>query len=127
MMLPVDMKFSAGPCEFDFDVIEDEETVMIPGASVVVVGSANERYERAWRCVPKPEVSIRKKGSKKGSKSVKMPGLTSQDELYSLGWVTAWHPRDLLIEKKASEKDVEVQLTEKKNKLFGKLASDWKD
>ncbi|TDJ79711.1 MAG: hypothetical protein E2O39_00510 [Planctomycetota bacterium] len=115
------------PFGFDFEVIEDEETVMIPGASVVVVGSAFERYERAWGSVPRPLVSIRKKGSKKGSKPKKMPVLTSQDELYTLGWESAWHPKDLLIEKKSSEKDVEVQLTEKKNKLFGKLASDWKD
>ena len=100
---------------------------MIPGSSVVVTGSAHGRYERAWRCVPRPEVSLRKKGAKKGGKPQRMPVLTSQDELYTLGWESAWHPKDLLIEKKPNEKDVEVQLTEKKNKLFGKLASDWKD
>ena len=37
-----------------------------------------------------------------------------------------WFPFDGKVAKKKSGEDVEVRLFEKKNKLFGKIESDWK-
>ena len=53
-----------------------------------------------------------------------MPTIMSQDELYA-NFVDAWWPKTLVIERKRSGA-VEVQLTEKKNKLFGKVESVWR-
>jgi hypothetical protein len=71
-------------------------------------------------------VSYRKAGSKKGSKGEKMGAVQTQEELGELGWPSAWAPRDLRIDKKPSDGAVEVQLVEKKNKLFGAIESAWK-
>ena len=54
------------PFGFDFELEEDGRNLTIPGNSVVVTGVADERYERPWNCVPKPDASLRKKGEKKG-------------------------------------------------------------
>jgi len=115
------------PFGFDFDTTLDGETLTLIGQSVVVVGSAGERYERAWNCVPRPELSWRKSGAKKGSKGEKADFVQSSYQLDELGWEAGWFPRDLIITLKGKPEAVEVQLFEKKNKLFGKLTSDWKE
>ena len=115
------------PFAFDFDHSLDGEVLTVVGQSVVVTGSAGERYERVWNCVPQPEVSWRKAGSKKGSKGEEMERVMSSDQLDQLGWEAGWFPRDMIQTLKNPPEAVEVELTEKKNKLFGKINSEWKD
>jgi hypothetical protein len=115
------------PFGFDFDTSLDGETLTLTGQTVVVVGSAGERYERVWNCVPRPEVSWRKSGAKKGSKGEDTDLVQSSDQLDKLGWEAGWFPRDLIMTLKGKPEAVEVQLFEKKNKLFGKITSDWKE
>ena len=114
------------PFGFDFKFVADEDTIVVDGSSVVVTGVADERYERPWGCVPRPEVSYRKAGSKRGSKGEKMATLRSQQELYDTQFKQGWSPKDLTLKKKPSETEVEVHLFEKKNKLFGKVDSVWR-
>ena len=91
-----------------------------------IVGRGGERYERVWNAVPKPDVSVRKAGSKRGSKGETMDLVLDQQVITDTGdWAVAWFPRDLEVSNKAGE-DAEVQLVEKKNKLFGKIESVWK-
>ena len=113
------------PYGFDFSFEQSGDRAIVKGSSVVVTGVANERYERPWGCVPRPEVSFRVEGSKKGSKGERMYVLQSQVEITEFGWAAAWSPRDLTLEL-GTEEPVELQLFEKKNKLFGKVESDWK-
>ena len=54
-----------------------------------------------------------------------MDAVKGQDAIYTEGWAVAWFPRDLDVANRQGE-DAEVQLTEKKNKLFGKIESTWK-
>ena len=68
-------------------------------------------------------------GKKRGKDVGKMKPAQSQEEvsdLYRGEMKTLWFPVDFAFEKKKEGEDVEVQLVEKKNKLFGKLESDWK-
>ena len=113
------------PYGFGFTATVDDQSVLVEGSSVCVVGSGGERYERIWNAVPRPEVSIRKVGSTRGTKPEEMPKVNGQDAIYSEGWAVAWFPRDLEVPNRLGE-DVEVQLTEKKNKLFGKIESVWR-
>jgi hypothetical protein len=115
-----------GPFGFDFKFEQSGDRAYVKGDTIVVVGAASERYERAWGCVPRPEVSWREKGSKKESKPEKMHLLQSQEDITEAGWAAAWFPRDLELELDG-EDPVEVRLFEKKNKLFGKVESVWKD
>lgn len=115
------------PYGFTFKTSIDGESLTLEGQSVVVTGSAGERYERVWNCVPQPEVSWRKSGSKKGSKPEDTDRVQSSDQLDKLGWEAGWFPRDLVMTLKGEVDGVEVQLSEKKNKLFGKITSDWKE
>jgi hypothetical protein len=109
--------------EFKFDKNGDEATVT--GTSVVITGRAGERYERIWNAVPRPEASYRKAGTKKGSKGKKMRIISSQDDLGVVGWRGAWSPLDITIPTTGDK--IEMQLFVKKNKLFGKITSSWKD
>ena len=114
-----------GPFSFDFAVEDEGKQVKVVGASVAVLGAHGERFERIWNAPPRPEVAWRPKGSKRGTKPEKMDVVGDQFKLGELGWETAWKPLDLVLEH-TSDEGVEVQLTSKKNKLFGKIASDWK-
>ena len=115
-----------GPFGFDFMTEDLGESVKIIGASVVVTGMNDERYERPWNCRPYSMASIRKSGSKKGGKPEKMKSNLDQNTLYG-DWALGFHPQDLELPKKGKmEEGFDVQLTEKKNKLFGKIESDWK-
>ena len=115
------------PYGFDFSYKVEGDDIVVDGKSVVVVGVAGERYERPWGCVPRPEVAYRKADAKRGSKPEKMglvPTLT--DSTLDYKYADTWRPLSLTLKKKENEEKVEVQLTEKKNKLFGKIESDWK-
>lgn len=114
------------PFRFDFTFERKGESAIVSGKSVLVLGSGNERYERLWDCVPRPDVSWREAGSKRGSKPEEMDLVLDQEKLGELGWDSAWFPLDLAVELKGDPKGIELQLTEKKNKLFGSIESDWK-
>jgi hypothetical protein len=113
------------PFGFAFDTTEDAESLTVVGDSVAITGSGGESYQRLWNCVVRPEVSIREAGSKRGSKPEDMSGAGTQEELAEKGFQYAWFPYDLVLEKKSAE-DHEAMLLEKKNKLFGKIESEWR-
>jgi hypothetical protein len=119
-----------GPFSFDFKQTVNEDKLTIKGKSITIMGVALERYERTWNCVPRPEVSWRKSGSKKGSKPEKMDvvgDLLEQDEAgnYRFSEADTWRPIDTVFEVKPGE-SIEVQLSEAKNKLFGSIESAWR-
>lgn len=115
------------PFSFDFSFRQDDTSFTVEGASVVVTGKAGETYQRLWNCVAQPEVSTRRVGSKKGKDAGNMRPAQSQEELTDSGndFSVAWRPFDFT-EEKRSDDPIEVQLFSKKNKLFGKIESDWK-
>jgi hypothetical protein len=118
------------PFNFEFSTEAAEESLTVKGKSVAVVGSAKERYERFWNCVPRPEVSVRKAGSKKGGKPEKMDivmDLLERNEDGSFRFVEAdtWRPIDTQFAIKKGE-SVEAQLSEKKHKLLGDISSEFK-
>jgi len=123
--IPVEL---GAPFGFAFQYEIAGRTLLLEGDSVVVTGMASERYERPWNCVPRPEVAYREPGSKRGSKPESTKLIGSQEEMSEPGmsWKNTWFPLDLTIEMKADLAEVEVQLTEKKHKLFGKIESEWK-
>lgn len=114
------------PFGFAFDVTQDDTSVTVVGTSVAVTGRGGETYERLWNCVVEPEVSVRKVGSKRGGKGEEMKIATHQDDVTALGWDAVWFPFDLTLEKEHEGEEVEVQLTQKKHKLFGKIESEWR-
>ncbi|HED67017.1 MAG TPA: hypothetical protein ENJ09_15855 [Planctomycetes bacterium] len=114
------------PFGFDFQFSEDEGSVTVRGETVVVTGRGGEVYERFWNCIPHCEASVRAQGAKKGGKAIKMVPAGSQEEMAEKGWKSVWFPLDVTIPKAKKGKGAEVQLTEKKNKLFGKIVSEWK-
>ena len=115
-----------GPFGFDFEWRDEGDTVTVIGASVAVEGVAGERYERPWNCRAYPMASLRKAGTKRGSKHEKMQAQVDVNTLYS-DWSLGWLPRDLELPKgKIEGEDFELQLIEKKHALFGKLESTWK-
>jgi hypothetical protein len=112
------------PFGFDFDFQISGRDLTVTGKSVVVTGKGGERYTRFWECVPAPEVSWREAGSRRGSKGEDMGhAMNFMDPEF---WTQSFHPLDLTLDLKGDHEDVEVQLVEKKNKLFGKIESDWK-
>lgn len=114
------------PYGFDWDADVAGSMVSVTGKSVVVVGRGGERYERVWNAVPRPEVSVRKPGSKRGSKGEEMNAALDQSVIDETGdWASVWFPLDTEIPNKAGD-EAELQLIEKKNKLFGKIESIWK-
>jgi hypothetical protein len=115
------------PFGFDFKYASEGEKLKVEGMSVVVVGKSGERYERAWACVPRPEVFWRKKGNKTAAnKGEKMAVILDPDTLAKLKVAAAWFPLDIEVPLKGEKSPVEVQLVEKKHELFGKIESEWK-
>ncbi len=114
-----------GPFDMDFEVQVEGDLVTVPGTSVVITGVAGEHYERLWNCVPKTTMSYRKGGKGRGSKPDRMGVVGSTEELYK-DYNSAWFPKTHTLEKKSSETEIEVQLVDKKNKLFGKVESSWR-
>lgn len=119
------------PYSYQFESSHDLEKLTIVGHSVVIVGAGFERYERLWNCVTRPEVSWRKAGSKKGSKPEKMNVVGDLNEVDDKGkrkydYVDVFFPLNLELELKLKEGEkIEMQLAEKKNKLFGSIESPW--
>jgi hypothetical protein len=115
------------PFGFDFRFRRDGDKLTVDGKTVVVVGKNQERYERAWNCVARPEVVWRKKGSRAGSKPEKMPVLSGTEGIEKYGWEATWFPLDCEIDLKLEKNPIEVQLVEKRHDLFGKIESAWKE
>jgi hypothetical protein len=117
------------PYSFEWNSTRSEDSVTVQGATVTVVGIGGERYERTWNCVTRPEVSWRKKGAKKAGGTVRMDLISDQEKLYARGnqgWIDVWYPLDLVLETKGAG-DVELQMSDAKHKLFGKVESPWKE
>ncbi len=115
------------PFGFDFQHVVGDDSVKIVGPSVVVTGVAAERYERLWNCAVKPEVSVRKAGAKRGGKYEDINVATGQDDIDKHGWGAVWMPLDTEIPAEVGEEGIQVQLYQKKHKLFGEIESAWKD
>ena len=120
------------PFAYDFDTEIKDGKLTVKGPSVTVIGSASERYERLWNCVTRPELAWRKAGTKHASKPEKLGIVEDLNEKDEQGhtkheFTDTYHPLDLSVEVKLKEGEgVEVQLSEKKNKLFGAIESIWK-
>ncbi|MEL6713683.1 MAG: hypothetical protein AAFP86_07910, partial [Planctomycetota bacterium] len=112
------------PYGFLFEYETGGGSVTVEGKSVQVVGKGGEIYDRFYNCVPVVEASVRKKGGKRAAASVSMRPVVDNQGVADHGWAAMWKPLDGTIEGRFEE--VEVQLAEKKNKLFGKVTSDWK-
>ena len=115
------------PFDFVFEHKVEDEAITVVGNSVAITGAGGERYERIYLAVPRPEVSYRKKGSKRGGKPEEMEIIQDRDGFDRKGGYDAiWKPLDIVVPKKANETEVEVQLIEKKNKLFGNIEGSWR-
>jgi len=117
------------PFGFTFSYAQDEKTVTVNGPSVGVVGRGSEVYQRFWNCVPVAEVLMRKAGTKKGKEEGKIQPATSQEQIqqdFNNDYKAVWFPVGRALDKPNEGETVEVQLFEKKNRLFGKIESDWR-
>jgi len=122
------VKVEAGaPFDLEFKIEDGGDKFTVPGSSVVVAGRAGERYERLWNCVLNPAVSWRKAGSKRGTKGDSMGVHMDREAMSKFGYSATWFPKDLELELRKGTEDYEVQLLVKKNKLFGKITSSWRD
>jgi hypothetical protein len=117
------------PFGFEFQHSVESDKLKVVGQSVVVVGSARERYERLWNCVARPEVFWRKKGSKTAAKGERTSVIQDTAGLQNpkLGYQATWFPLDVEMDLKGEKGAIEVQLSEKKHDLFGKIESEWKE
>jgi hypothetical protein len=116
------------PFGFEFRFDSDGGKITVKGKTVVVSGVASERYERPWNCVARPEVAWRKKGARQPLGDAKMPiGDYETINNKDLGWSCVWFPLDLVADTKEKGGTFEVQLTQKKHDLFGKIESAWKE
>jgi hypothetical protein len=115
---------TGSPFTFDYEYATSGSGVTVDGTSVRVVGVGGESYERIYGAVPIPEASVRKVGGKRAVMTAKLKPALDQDGVQKHGWAALWKPLDQEIPAKVG--DAEVQLMEKKNRLFGKITSDWK-
>lgn len=116
------------PFGFEFEVRQNAENVTVVGNTVFVSGRGGETYQRLWNCVVTPDAVARKVGTKKGGKEETMRTATNQDDISvsPAGYEVAWFPWDVELPKKKGEEELEVQLSMKKHKLFGKIESEWR-
>lgn len=115
---------AGAPYSFDFAYEVGESEVTVVGESIRILGAGGEAYDRFYGCVPYVDAEIRRKGAKRGQDNVRLKPVVDNLGLEKHGWKGMWKPISAKLVKKDGE--VEVQITEKKNKLFGKLASGWK-
>ena len=115
---------TGSPFTFDCEYEVTGGGVSVDGTSIRVIGVGGESYERIYGAVPIPEVSVRKKGGKRAIVTEKMKPALDQDGVQKHGWAALWKPLDKEFSVRVDE--AEVMLTEKKNRLFGKITSDWK-
>lgn len=114
------------PFDISFKADVDATTATIRGNTLSVTGRGGERYHRLWGYTLRPEVTLRKAGAKKGGRPERMPLVLDQSTVNEKGMAVAWYPLDMTIEHGLGTDEVEIQLTEKKHALFGKLESSWK-
>ena len=112
------------PYKFDFSFGTDGRNVTVDGKTVRILGSGGEAYDRFYNCVPYVDVGVRRKGGKRANANMRMKPVVDNLGLEKHGWQGMWKPITDTVPLKGAE--VEVQLVEKKNKLFGKVESDWK-
>ena len=112
------------PYKFDFKFETDGRNVTVDGKTVRILGSGGEAYDRFYNCVPYVDVGVRRKGGKRANANMRMKPVVDNLGLEKHGWQGMWKPVTDSVPLKEAE--VEVQLVEKKNKLFGKVESDWK-
>jgi len=119
--------FAVGaPFDIDFRANVTDKNVRLVANTMTVTGQAGERYHRLWGYPLRPEVSLRKVGAKKGERPQKMPIVLDQSTVNEKGLAVAWYPMDLELKHDFGTVEVEVQVSEKKHPLFGKLESSWK-
>jgi hypothetical protein len=111
------------PFSFDAAFSASKNKVIVQGESLTVVGVAGERYHRLWNVRAQPEVAA-KSAKGKGSRGRKMQLIEDQNTLTEEGFEKAWKALNLEIEG-SFEDGAFIQLLEKKNKMFGKIESDW--
>jgi hypothetical protein len=114
------------PFALDFKIEQTPQQVTVKGTSLLVTGRGRETYQRLWNCTLHPIVNLRKAGTTKGSEEGKMRTAQSNEESRDLGFLALWYPIDETLPKKKEGEEVEVQLVEKKNKLFGTIESVWR-
>ncbi|MFT5285570.1 MAG: hypothetical protein ACI8TQ_001735, partial [Planctomycetota bacterium] len=90
------------PFSFDYQVEPRATKVTLKGSSVAVVGSAGERYERLWNCAVKPDVMMRKAGTKKSGRSETVDVVIDANEVGQKGFGSTWFPLDLELTKRKS-------------------------
>lgn len=112
------------PYTFDFTYVAEDGKVKVSGDSIRIVGAGGESYDRFYNAVPWPEAFVRKKGGKRSEVDAKMKAVVDNGGLAKYGWAKMWKPIDAELAMRHEE--VEVQLIEKKHKLFGKVLSDWR-
>jgi len=115
---------TGSPFTFDYEYAVASDGVTVDGTSIRIVGAGGESYERIYGAVPIPEASVRKKGGKRAIMTEKMKPALDQDGVQKHGWAALWKPLDKTFSVRVDE--AEVQLMEKKNRLFGKIESDWR-
>lgn len=115
---------TGAPFTFDYEYEASGSGVTVDGNSIRVIGVGGESYERIYGAVPVPEASVRKQGGKRAAMTEKLKPALDQDGVQKHGWAALWKPLNTEIPAKVG--DAEVQLMEKKNRLFGKITSDWK-
>lgn len=111
------------PYKFIFEYETDGDKVTVNGPSIQVLGAGGEIYDRVYFSVHYPEVYARKKGSKRGSGGLKLKPVVDNQGLQDHGFKAMWKPLPGEMPFKGDE--IEVQLVEKKNRLFKKIESDW--
>lgn len=113
------------PYTFDFQYEVGADKVTVDGASVRIVGAGGESYDRFYNCVPFVDAFVRKTGAKRAAGEASLKPAVDNLGLERHGWAGMWKPVIAEPLDKVGD-EVEVQLVEKKNKLFGKVESDWK-
>jgi len=106
---------------FQYDVTEDEVTVK--GDTIQVLGAGGEVYDRFYLCVPYVDISLREEGARRGGAAEGMKPVVDNQGIADHGWSRMWKPLDGKLPNRFDA--VEVQMTERKNDLFGKIESDW--
>ncbi len=125
---PAKIKLAAGgtetltlgaPFQFAFKASQDGQEVRIAGKSVEIRGGHGERYVLLSDHIPRPEVQVRKPGSRNWDKlgSMKKLELTNTTPIGDLWW-----PADFA-EKKPDPAAMEIRLVDD-HKWFGKIESE---
>lgn len=113
-----------GPFSFDVAFTTSKNKLIVQGTTLTVVGLGGERYHRIWNARAQPEISSNNKQKGRGKKAGKMRLIEDQQTLSEEGYEKAWKALNLEVTGSFAE-GAFIRLAEKKNKLFGKIESDW--